>query len=233
VRHLELTSIVLAVALVSTGCRRAGLWITPDAEIEVIEASHETTRTHVKSGKPANVAYPAEGHDIVISAPGRSRVVAHLGLRWYARTLRARGIRAGQSGAVTVVQRVSADLRSILTFTASSWLRFLARAGVIDDARELAIVDADFAEREPALASLARASVNGLSPAGPEHRERMPVELRGQPGVAVVAPLSVAELGFSLHAATVVAADDAAGHGLAFRLFGCPPRSRRARFPRL
>jgi hypothetical protein len=42
---------------------------------------------------------------------GVGRVFVDTVLRWYARTLRARGVRAGQSGAVTVVQRVSADLR--------------------------------------------------------------------------------------------------------------------------
>jgi hypothetical protein len=190
---------------------------------------------------------------------GVGRVFVDTVLRWYARTLRARGIRGGQSGAVTVVQRVSADLRlnphfhsifldgvftrgddgtlefhalpSLSTSEVADLmqavrirvLRFLARAGVIDDTRDLAAVDADFAEREPALASLARASVSGLPPAGPERRERLPVELRGEAGVAVVAPLSVAELGFSLHAATVVAADDAAGREALCRYVLRPP----------
>jgi hypothetical protein len=70
---------------------------------------------------------------------------------------------------------------------------------------------AEFAEREPALGALASASVSGLLPAGPERRERVPVELRGELGVSVVSGLSVAELGFSLHAATVARADDEAG----------------------
>jgi hypothetical protein len=90
-------------------------------------------------------------------------------------------------------------------------LRYLARRGVIDDTRELSVVDADFGEREPALAALASASVSGLWPASPERRERVPVELRGEPGVAVVSALSVAELGSSLHAATVAGAKDDAG----------------------
>jgi hypothetical protein len=72
-------------------------------------------------------------------------------------------------------------------------LRYLARRGVIDDTRELSVVDADFAERQPALA------------------------LRGEPGVAVVSGLSVAELGFSLHAATVARADDEAGREVLVR----------------
>jgi hypothetical protein len=64
----------------------------------------------------------------------------------------------------------SNDVADLLQAVRIRVLRFLARAGVIDDARELAVVDADFAEREPALASLARASVSGPPPAGPEHR---------------------------------------------------------------
>jgi hypothetical protein len=178
---------------------------------------------------------------------GVGRVFVDTLLRWYARRLRAHGVRDGQSGALTVVQRVSADLRlnphfhallldgvfaeddgGALRFYAlpslSSTevadlmqairirvLRFLARAGVIEDTRELAVVDADFAEREPALAALALALVSGLAPAGPERRERAPIELRGDAGVEVVAPLSVAELGFSLHAATVAGSADRVG----------------------
>jgi len=88
---------------------------------------------------------------------------------------------------------------------------WLDRHGVIDASAELSALDDDFAEREPALAALGRASVSGLSPAGPERRERAPLSLAGAPGVEVKAPLSVAELGFSLHAATVVGARDRAG----------------------
>ena len=88
---------------------------------------------------------------------------------------------------------------------------WLDRHGVIDASAELSALDDDFAEREPALAALGRASVSGLSPAGPERRERAPLSLAGVPGVEVKAPLSVAELGFSLHAATVVGARDRAG----------------------
>jgi hypothetical protein len=42
-------------------------------------------------------------------------------------------------------------------------------------------------------------------------RQRQPIALRGQPGIEVNAPLSVAEMGFSLHAATTASADDARG----------------------
>ncbi len=46
---------------------------------------------------------------------------------------------------------------------------------------------------------------------GPAQRQRPPVALRGEPGVRVTAPLSVTELGFSLHAATRAAATDTRG----------------------
>jgi hypothetical protein len=55
---------------------------------------------------------------------------------------------------VTTANSSSTRLRR---YRATTWPT--SCAGVIDDARELAVVDADFAEREPALASLARAGV--------------------------------------------------------------------------
>jgi hypothetical protein len=190
---------------------------------------------------------------------GVGRVFIDTVLRWYARTLRAHGVGGGQSGAVTVVQRVSSDLRlnphlhailldgvfapgadGVLRFHAlpslSSGevanlmqavrlriLRWLARRGVLDDMGELAVADAEFAEREPALAALANASVSGLAPAGPERRERAPIALRGDVGVKVMAPLSVAELGFSLLAATVAGAEDAAGREALVKYVLRPP----------
>ncbi len=65
--------------------------------------------------------------------------------------------------------------------------------------------------REPAVAQLASAAVSGRLPAGPQLRQRPPLALRGQPGVNITAPLSVTEMGFSLHAATTASADDARG----------------------
>ena len=56
-----------------------------------------------------------------------------------------------------------------------------------------------------------RATVTGLAPAGPRERCRPPIALRGHLGVQVSAPVSVAELDVSLHAATCASAEDARG----------------------
>jgi hypothetical protein len=171
-------------------------------------------------------------------------------LGFYRRRMRDRGIRDGRSGAVSVVQRTSADLRlnphihtvaldgvfapsdqgvpifhafpaldnrdvaDLLQVVRVRILRMLSRAGVIDEdsAETLCLLDDGFAERDPALFALAHSAVTGLVPAGPEHRERipLPIELRGSLGVTTSA-LCAAELGFSLHAATTARADDAEG----------------------
>lgn len=105
----------------------------------------------------------------------------------------------------------NSELGDLLTLLRIRVLGWLSRRGVIEDEAELGVVDEDFAAREPALAALARASVSGFAPAGPERRARPPLALGGVPGVELSAPLSVSELGFSLHAATTVRAGDAAG----------------------
>ena len=61
------------------------------------------------------------------------------------------------------------------------------------------------------------------NPAGPELRQRQPIALRGQPGVEVTAPLSVTEMGFSLHAATTASAEDSRGREALVRYALRPP----------
>src|SRR5439155_25203075 len=59
---------------------------------------------------------------------------------------------------------------------------------------DLVLVSDDFADREPALAQMADASVAGLPPASPERRRRpLVVTLPGRPGVTIAAPPSVVE----------------------------------------
>ena len=127
------------------------------------------------------------------------RIFADSVLGFYRHKLRAELGVVGQSGAVTVVQRTSADLRLNPHFHA------------IESRQERVVLDDGFAEREPALAQLAAAAVSGLAPAGPVERHRPAIPVRGEPGVEITAPLSVAELGFSLHARTTAAADDVRG----------------------
>src|SRR5262249_25867771 len=154
----------------------------------------------------------------------------------------------GQSGAVTVVQRTSADLKlnphldsvfldgvyapgadgkpvfhalprlstsdvaDVLQAARARILGDLRRRGVVvmdDDSENPLVEDDGFSAGESALAHLAAAAVSGAPPAGPERRSRPPIPLRGHPGVAVTAPLTVTEMGFSLHAATHAGAHDA------------------------
>jgi hypothetical protein len=115
-------------------------------------------------------------------------------------------------------------------------LRFLERAGVIEtpftggdaddpNATSLTVLPDDFAERQPALAQLAAASVSGLLPAGPERRDRPPIPFGLGSAIEITAPLAAAESGFSLHAATTAAAEDSAGREALCRYVLRPPLS--------
>ena len=126
----------------------------------------------------------------------------------------------------------TSDLADVLQVIRVRILKYLERRGVmvlrpllgvVESRHELTLLDDDFVEREPALAQLASAAVTGLVPAGPELRQRQPIALRGQPGVEVNATLSVAEMGFSLHAATTASAEDEHGREALVRYALRPP----------
>ena len=102
-------------------------------------------------------------------------------------------------------------------------LRLLVRRRVIEDCDDLTLLPDAVADRDPALAQLANAAVHGLAPAGPERRQRPPIVLRGRPGADITGPLTATELGFSLHAATRCAADDARGREPLVRYILRPP----------
>ena len=121
----------------------------------------------------------------------------------------------------------TSDLADLLQVIRVRVLRLLERRGVVEciEQPELTLLDDDFAQREPALAALGMAAVTGRLPAGPELRQRPPLTLRGQPGVEVTAPLSVAEFGFSLHAATQARANDVSGREALLRYALRPPLS--------
>jgi Putative transposase/Transposase zinc-binding domain len=186
-----------------------------------------------------------------------TRIAIDSVLGFYKRRMRDEEGLAGQSGAVSVVQRVNSDLRlnphlhailldgvfvnngspvfhpltelddsdlaDLLQVIRVRVLGFLERKGIVESRHELTLLDDDFAERDPALAQLAVAAVAGLLPAGPDVRQRPPIALRGQPGIEVTGPLSVAEMGFSLHAATTASADDARGREALVRYALRPP----------
>jgi len=187
-----------------------------------------------------------------------SRIAIDSVLGFYKRRMRDLAGVVGQSGAVSVVQRVNSDLRlnphlhailldgvfvtdngapvfhalthldnsdvaDLLQVIRVRMLGFLERRGIIESRRDLTLLDDDFAERDPALAQLAAAAVAGLMPAGPDVRQRQPIALRGEPGVAPTGPLSVTELGFSLHAATIAGAEDARGREALVRYALRPP----------
>jgi hypothetical protein len=109
------------------------------------------------------------------------------------------------SPARTAARGQGRRLTAIWTF------HILERRGVIESRREPMLIDDGSAAQEPALAALASAAVGGAAPAGPERRERPAIALRDVSGTRIASGLSVAEGGFSLHAATTAGADDAAG----------------------
>ena len=131
-------------------------------------------------------------------------------LGFYRRRMRDETGVIGQSGAVSVVQRASADLRlnphwhailldgvfapdgqgalvfhqlpnlddsrlaDLLQVIRVRVLGYLERRGVIENQAELAVLDGDFCEREPALAQLAAAALSGLTPAVPRSGVALP-----------------------------------------------------------
>jgi len=202
----------------------------------------------------ARLAYDGK----LLGAVGRIFVDSVLG--FYRRTMRDRlGVSVAQSGAVTVVQRCSSDLRlnphfhsivldgvfvpsadgsvvfhslpslsnadvvDLLQAARARVLAFLERRGVIESLLEPGLLDDGSAEKEPALAAIATAAVNGIAPAGPERRQRPAIRLGTDSGIRIASALSVAEGGFSLHAATTASADDAAGREALAKYILRPP----------
>ena len=134
---------------------------------------------------------------------------------------------ADGSPAFRALPRLSTtDVADALQVARVRILGHLERRGVIQVDPDAGIlhVDDELSERDPALAQLAVAAVSGLAPAGPELRRR-PVELafEGRPGVVITAPLSVRELGFSLHAATRAGAGDDKGREALLKYILRPP----------
>lgn len=194
----------------------------------------------------------------LLGAVGRIFVDTVLG--WYRRRMEIEGAQDGHGGAVTVVQRTSADLKlhphfhavfldgvfvagpdgkpvfrtlprisdtavaDLLHVIRTRVIRFLVRRGVVLAESESSLLPDDLAEREPALAQLAAAAVQGLPPAGPELRRKpLTIDLAASSGAKVVRRLCVEDAGFSLHAATRTGAADDAGRENLFRYVLRPP----------
>jgi hypothetical protein len=153
-------------------------------------------------------------HDLVNYV---TRVVA----RWLATSFSEAWAHRGRSRRAPKLD--TAQVADLLQVVRARVLRHLSRTGVVEVADELYVLGDDFAEREPALAALARAAVSGMLPAGPERRSRPPLGLAGRPGVEIAAPLSVMELGFSLHAATTASGNDASAKEALVRYILRPP----------
>ncbi len=102
------------------------------------------------------------------------------------------------------------DAAEVLQIVRARVVRRLVRLGVLAADDDATVVDD--VEAEPVLSQLAAAAVAGLPPAGPEvRRGRLPIMLRGKPGVTVTAPRCVEEQGFTLHANTCAGAEDERG----------------------
>jgi hypothetical protein len=73
------------------------------------------------------------------------------------------------------------------------------------------------------LAQLASAAVCGIAPAGPERRQRAPIQLVHAQSATITGPLCATDTGFSLHAATVARRDDPRGQEALLRYVLRPP----------
>ena len=116
----------------------------------------------------------------------------------------------------------------VLQIARSRIITFLSRRGVVEVTDDLVTVSDDLADRDPALAALAAASVSGLPPAGPARRKPMLVALPGggaggRAEPRIKSPLCVDHAGFGLHAATTARGDDARGREALVKYVLRPP----------
>ena len=125
---------------------------------------------------------------------------------------------------IQLPELASIDVAEALTAVRSAVLRLLIRRGVIEtNGEHLELLPYDAADSDPALAQLTSASATGLPPAGPERRERTPLQLSHTTGASITGPLCATDSGFSLHAATVARRDDPVGKQALVRYVLRPP----------
>ncbi len=173
--------------------------------------------------------------------------------RWYRRQARAMGHPESRCGSVTFVQRFGSSLNTnphlhVLTFdgvyvdgedgpefvpappvsdddvqqivetTARRVIRLCTKRGLLDDSQADPLAD-----EEPLLAALTAASVRGVVATGERAGQRLRRVLRDPATGVRTAPLCFASRGFSLHAATRIAADDRPGLEKLLRYVARPP----------
>jgi Putative transposase len=105
----------------------------------------------------------------------------------------------------------SIDVAELLATIRTRLVRLLARRAVIETPQELSLLPADPPDADLVLAQLASAAVSGIAPAGPERRQRAPIQLVHAQSATLTGPLCATDTGFSLHAATVARRDDPRG----------------------
>ena len=161
--------------------------------------------------------------------------------RWYRRQAQALGYAQGRCGSVTFVQWFGSslnvnphihvlmldgvyvdsdegpvfvpappmtddDVQQIVQTSARRIIRLCTKRGLLDDAQTDPLAD-----EEPVLAAITAASVRGLIATGERAGQRLRRVLRDPATGVRTAPLCFASRGFSLHAATRIAADDRLG----------------------
>jgi hypothetical protein len=118
----------------------------------------------------------------------------------------------------------SSEVADLVTTIRVRSLALLVRRGVIEDSTEQVVLLPDeLAENEPVLAQVTSAAVSGLAPAGPERREREPLRLARSPGATISGALCAADMGFTVHAATLAPRHDARAKEALLRYILRPP----------
>jgi ribosomal protein S27E len=98
------------------------------------------------------------------------------------------------------------DVQQIVETTARRLIRLCTKRGLLDDVQ----IDT-LADEEPVLAAITAASVRGFTATGERAGQRLRRVLRDPATAVRTAPLCFAARGFSLHAATRIAAEDRLG----------------------
>jgi hypothetical protein len=118
----------------------------------------------------------------------------------------------------------SSEVADLVTTIRIRVLALLIRRGVIEDSTEqLVLLPDELAEDEPVLSQVSSAAASGLPPAGPERREREHLRVTRSPGASITGALCAADMGFTVHAATIAPRHDARAKEALLRYILRPP----------